>query len=325
MSLFEVPVRRLVSGKQDLVVVDGRASVAKALLLMQQFGVLSLPVLNDKFDSKDAESVPFSGIIDITDILMYVAFGNFSETSDAIPTAEQLSGEKLSFLTVNDVVGAALKLQVGMFYNGLFILKEEDSVKRALELSRGGVQRVLVDCGEGRYKVLSQMDILRFIATCDEDWVEEVSNKTLQSLSSIGRNDDFNELSTMKTTESALTGFRRMLRNKSDAVAVLNDDGKLVATLSPSDLRFLFERTGSLKDVLMSVVDFLADVHGTSSRKQLKVKETDEVRAAIFKCVLGKVHRVWVTGDDGKPKACLRIQDILDELYEASKSHRIHD
>lgn len=323
MSLFEVPVRRLVSGKQDLVVVEGKASVAKALLLMQQFGVLSLPVLNDKYDSKDVESVPFSGVIDITDILMYVAFGNFSETSQDTPTPEQLSGEKLSFVTVNDVVGAALKLQVGMFYNGLYILKQDETLQRAMELSRGGVQRVLVDFGEGRYKVLSQMDMLRFITTCDEDWVEEVSNKTVQSLAFASRTDEFNELSTMKTTESALTGFRRMLRNKSDAVAVLNDDGKLVATLSPSDLRFLFERTGSLKDVLMPVVEFLADVHGTSSRKQLKVKETDEVRAALYKCVLGKVHRVWVTGEDGKPKACLRIQDILDELHEVSRSHRI--
>jgi CBS domain-containing protein len=322
MSVFEVPVRRLVSGKQDLIVVDTKTSVAKALLLMQQYGVLSLPVMNDKFDTKDPESVPFSGVVDITDILMYVAFGNFNEATDKDPTPEQMSGEKLSFLTVSDVVGAALKLQTGLFYNGLFILKDTDTLKRALELSRGGVQRMLVDFGEGRYKVLSQMDILRYLSICDEDWVEDVSLKTIDGLSVVHRHDEYNELCTMKFNESALTGFRRMLRNKCDAVAVLNDDGKLIATLSPSDLRFLFERTGSLKDVLMPVTEFLADIHGTNSRKQLKVKTSDDVRAAVFKCVLGKVHRVWVVDEDSKPTACLRCQDILDELYDASRHIR---
>jgi len=292
-------------------------------LLMQQFGVLSLPVVNDKYDFKDPESAPFSGVVDITDILMFVAFGNFNEAPQTTPTPEQLSGEKMSFITVSDVVGAALQLQTGGFFNGVYLLKQNDSLNQALDLSRGGVQRVLVDFGGTQFKILSQMDILGYLSICDEEWMDDVFTRKIDSVTAIQRNDEFNELCTMKSSETALIGFRRMLRNKADAVAVLNDDGKLVATLSPSDLRFLFERTGSLKGVLLPVVDFLADIHGSVIRNQLKVKETDEIRMAVFKCVLGKVHRVWVVDEEGRPKACLRVQDILDELREAGRQSRI--
>jgi CBS domain-containing protein len=264
-------------------------------------------------------------VVDITDILMFVAFGNFNEVPlQSTPTPEQLSGEKMSFITVSDVVGAALQLQTGGFFSGVYLLKQQDTLNQALELSRGGVQRVLIDFGGTQFKILSQMDILGYLSICDEEWMEDVFTRKIESVTAIQRNDEFNELCTMQSSEAALTGFRRMLRNKADAVAVLNDDGKLVATLSPSDLRILFERTGSLKGVLLPVVDFLSDIHGSVIRNQLKVKETDEIRVAVFKCVLGKVHRVWVVDEEGRPKACLRVQDILDELREAGRQSRIN-
>jgi len=308
-----------------MVVVDTKTSLAKALLLMQQFGILSLPVVNEKYDFKDPESEPFSGVVDITDILMFVAFGNFNELQvKATPSPEQLSGEKMSYITVSDVVGAALQLQTGSFFTGVYVLKQTDTLNRALELSRGGVQRVMVDYGGNRFKLITQMDILGHLSICEDEWIENVFTRKIDTVAAMERNDEFNELCTMKSTESALTGFRRMLRNKADAVAVLDDDGKLVATLSPSDLRFLFERTGSLKGVLYPVIDFLADIHGTDTRKQLKVKESDDIRTAVYKCVMGKVHRVWVVDEEGRPKACLRVQDILDEIHQAGTQSRIH-
>jgi signal-transduction protein with cAMP-binding, CBS, and nucleotidyltransferase domain len=250
---------------------------------------------------------------------MYVAFGNFPETHDddqIKPTAEQLSGEKLSKVLVEDILGDALKMQTGMFYSGIYYVSEHESLEKFMSLSRGGVQRVVVRMDDQKLKILSQMDILGFLANFGDENIDRIAQMSIQEAEII-HNDSFNELCTIDQNKSALAGFRKMLRYRSDAVACVDENGKLTFTLSPSDLRFLFDYMGTLKQVFDPLKQFVVNVHGGIVRESIRVCMSDSVEKAMQSCLSGRVHRVWVVDDQDKPVACLRVQDIIDKFYSA--------
>jgi CBS domain-containing protein len=313
-------VGAVVRDKADVVSISGKSSAAQALLTMRQFGVLSLPVENE--ETKTREQNPFIGVLDITDLLMFVAFGNFPESTEENddqfqPTPEQLSGEKLSKILVDDILGDALKMQTGMYYSGVYYVSEQDSLEKVMGMSKGGVQRVIVKMENLKYKILSQMDILAYLAHSGEEVVQKVAKMSIQEAQII-RPDAFNELCTIDQNKTALAGFRKMLRYRSDAVACVDERGTLTFTLSPSDLRFLFDYMGTLKHVFDPLKEFVVNIHGGVMRESIRVGLTDSMEKAMQSCISNHVHRVWVVDEEDKPVACLRVQDIIDKFYSAT-------
>jgi hypothetical protein len=65
---------------------------------------------------------------------------------------------------------------------------------------------------------------------------------------------------TINWKERALDGFMKIQRNFISAVAIVDDDGKLIGTLSASDLRGIDGHR--LKLMLLPALDFLKEMGG---------------------------------------------------------------
>lgn len=76
----------LAKDKRDLIHVDSKASVQRALDLLVEHDILSVPVL-DAAENGDRQPL---GIVTIFDILSYIVFSAFPEAAEA-PTEEQMA------------------------------------------------------------------------------------------------------------------------------------------------------------------------------------------------------------------------------------------
>lgn len=113
---------------------------------------------------------------------------------------------------------------------------------------------------------------------------------------------------------SALVAFRLMFMHRKNAVAIVDEDGRLVCNLSTSDLRGLHR--GNIDTLLCPVYEFLE----TNSRErkggllpdQLRTAKPDATLDEIVKMILeSHVHHVWLTNDNDQPVGVVSITDIL--------------
>jgi len=315
--LETINLGQLVVSKQSLITVQSNCTLEEALSMLCQYHIQSLPIEDD---SKDKLDGPFLGVIDIMDIVMFVVFGNFSNIEDI--KSEQLQGVKLQSITVSDVIGVSDQLMAGMWSNGVYEFEQARSLSDALELLIAGVKRLLVKCGSGKspvdYKCLSQLDAISAIVLHANE-MKEICDMTVSDAGLL-ISDEFNELCCVGKSQSVLIGLRKMLINKADAVAVIDADGVLVATLSCSDVRFLYGKTHDLSALLRSIEEFHVEVHG-GMRNPVYVRTSSTILEALNNCYHGKMHRVWVVDDNLHPIGCIRIQDMLVKFSKLDYKH----
>jgi len=162
-----------------------------------------------------------------------------------------------------------------------------------------GVYRLLVQVAEEEFKILTQSDLIRFIAA---HW-EEFSFKEM----TVGEAFDEKRIHKITTNHTALRGFQIMRLQQVNALAITDEHGKLLGTLSGSDLRGLSH--DKVANVLLPVMDFLKSQHGGVIKAPLTCKKTDKVKAVMDKLIAEKVHRVWIT-NDVEPIGVVSLSDL---------------
>lgn len=309
MSLRNVTCADLTREKRELAFVQASDTVAHAMGVMATKGVQSLPVV---------EYGKFIGVLDVMDVLSYVVYGNFKY--DKTPAEEDLSGSKLEQHCVNDIVGINTELQSRIWNDGLTVVGGTESIADVLDKLCINNARVLVNLSSDsqfkpggpsaskNYRILSQSDVLKFISTSSALDVISVEALTVDQ-SHLLNNDQFNELCTVKGTVSTLDAFRRMISGNADAVAVVDNEEKLVDTLSASDLRTVFSKQNDLRSMLSPVADFIKTARNAAGA--VAVTKEDSIKKAIDLVVFHHIHRVWVVSEAGAPLGCIRIQDLL--------------
>jgi CBS domain-containing protein len=310
--LSSVPVGTLVSSKRQVVAVEENATLRDVLQTLGEYHILSVPV-------KGANG-EYSGVLDIRDLVAYVAYGNFHEGEYEF-TDDRLQGERLETVTAGDILGLANEIELGMFYDGLYVTEETENLYNALRLLSYGVQRVIVT-GERGDHCLSQTDVIRYLSVVDE-LMEGIGGQTVDNAGLL-REEEFNELCTVSSNEITLQAFRKLFSTKADAVAVVDsNNGRLVGTLSASDLRTMYLVSGgSLEKLLLPVSEFLDDIHGGAVRKPIVVKASDSVSKALNRAIAGEVHRLWVVDENFIPTACIRLQDIVTKFGPLDYKHK---
>lgn len=303
----------LVFDKPPVISIDHTVTLDKAINLLAEKHILSLPIRDDS--SCDSESGPYIGVIDILDILMVVSYGESKQTPPKTPD------EMLREITVEEAMGVADELIADFHYSSVFTLDRNQSLGTALNTLIGGVERALVKVSDSpaKFKVLSQLDALA--------WLHVNANRLAvcgETIADAGLDlpEAFNELCTVSVNTTALEGFRRMIQNKADAVAVVTPAGKLMSTLSPSDLRYLFQTNDKLGlDTLkLPIKDFLLTIHG-ALRKPVSITRSCSVRQAMSAMVACRIHRVWVVDEHNTPVGCVRVQDVLVKFSHLDYKH----
>jgi CBS domain-containing protein len=96
-------------------------------------------------------------------------------------------------------------------------------------------------------------------------------------------------------------------------LAVVDDKGKLVGNLSPSD--YAAVNFTNIDTLQFPVGRFLSDYKPTSL-KPITVPQTTSLYAALEAIVANHVHSLWVVDKEGKPTNSLSLTDIMRTLRD---------
>lgn len=291
--------------KKELFSINGKSTVQEALDELAKRKVLSLPL-------KD-HTGKFFGFISISDIVIALmfnpAFAKFGkEGVDKIEKKDIEAILKRSVLKnpVEDLVGISEESK------NFWAFDEKEKLTRVFEYFSQGVHRALVTRKNKPPCVISQSDAVKFIYS-KLDQEKNVGKLIEKPLSALGTLYNVRVLA-VKTTESALCGFRRLLQWKSfrdwnlAALPVVDEQGHVVANLSETDLRGTDE--GKLLDVLLPVMDYLTLIHG-KPRKPITATKDTKFSVAIKKLIDENVHRLWIVDKKNNPVGVLSLSDVI--------------
>lgn len=114
---------------------------------------------------------------------------------------------------------------------------------------------------------------------------------------------------------NTLTVFRQLFIYNLQAIALVDDEKRLVGTLSASDLRGLNKETLPLLDG--PLVYFMQKVKPSNIKKinegGIATKEYT-VDRAVRQMLLAGIHRVWLVDQNSVPNGCVSMSDVLAML-----------
>jgi len=285
-----LPSKAKRSELDELIYITDKTTLEQCLDLLVKKSILAVPVF-------DTEEKKFCGILDMYEIMSFIAFASWDPNVNDVNLQEFVSKTEME-QPAQDLLGTS-GVEASDNINSLWIQPATAGVKETIELMGKGVYRILVDIGNDKFKILTQSDLARFFL---EHW-EKFSFKD----AAVG--DTFKEKPVHKitSTQSALRGFQSIRLHEVNALAVIDDNGKLVGTLSGSDLRGLSH--DKVTNVMLPVAEFLKLQHQTST-VPVTCKSTDTIKSVVERLVAEKVHRVWMVDENQHPKGVISLSDI---------------
>ena len=274
--------KRNTLGFQSMICAHESTTVSAALSLLRKYAILSIPVYQH---AEDGGKI-FTGIITIFDLLGWTIFQSIfdeMESEKKYPFDSKQEFEQYLFTCdqENAYFNTCIKEIVGRSREsrGNWMMKSSDTVYSLVALlSQGGFHRALVideeqslisDLSSKDYEdpsistsgssivLLSQTDLLRYLwdfaGARLNTTVSHVNEMALQREAQPQK--DGSRVITCLSTVNALTAFRLLYIHRVHALAIVDDQGKLCANLSASDLRGI-ER-GNLESLMDNVLEFL--------------------------------------------------------------------
>lgn len=171
-----------------------------------------------------------------------------------------------------------------------------------------GTYRVPIINSKGRViRILSQMAMCELLAENLGYWEQE-AKFTLPS--------PFRTAKVVKVSSdsTALDAFSKIQNATVTGVAIIDEEGRLIADLTPADLK-------SLNHVALLLDPVTNFTEGTPIRQVLTIpqEQTDRVtlKKVVQKMVFTGAHRFYILDSGGKPSAALSITDVLKGFTSA--------
>lgn len=318
--LLATSVRGLLGKRRYVVTLSHSMTVGEALAELRQNDILSAPVTLSP-SAEDEDSGVFLGQIDLHTIL----HGVMKDAVDPATKKTLVNWEKLQALAQefsDRKLITVLGDDVSLEYSGSAHQTELTHTLQEVILSGflgGGadkhnvVHRVCIFNERGRISnIVTQSDIVQFIAK-HTDQLDGLDKKTLQELGIVSK-----PALTVDEDSSVLDAFHKMFEMKHSAFAVVNKDGKLVDSISETDLRGLdLSNIGHLNQ---NVRTFLRREHlkaaahkpeAESTVSPLACKESWHLDTVLHRLAATRVHRLWVVDDANTPIGVVSLTDIM--------------
>eukprot|EP00808_Paulinella_micropora_P002638 g38115.t1 len=298
------PHKKLIMCKSDTTLED-------ALALLDHYNIQSCPFEDAKHPKK------ILGVINVVDILTRIVFDKLFAKEDIkagdLTNVMKKQGNLLKSLTVTDARGLSLEGK------RTWVLAHGDDLTKALNYMASGVHRVLVALPkysdpnaklEESLGYISQKDVIRFLVKEKDECTMAVLNRPVSAVAKDG-------VMFVKTGTTALKTFQKMLlENEMSALPIVDQDGKIVDTVSVSDVRNL--RGAKVGNLLMPIEEFMKQAaidRLPDLRNMVKCKPTDKVEHVLSMLLHSKVHRAWVVDDDDKPVGAIGFTDIFRAIF----------
>ncbi|CAH1761579.1 8234_t:CDS:2 [Entrophospora sp. SA101] len=310
--------------KSRLIEIPTTATVEEAFDVLLAENILSVPVY--KYFKGRKQPIAIISVLDLVSfICLQPIFENKEDNND-----KNLNFENQYFLQkpVSEIVGLTSES------TNLTMCRPENSLVDLLELlTRKRIHRVLVSkqyCDGGDNEEISsspyfvsQTDVIRFLFNNNHKLGEildlpacKAANQTIKLLLSSSTTTSKNQKqelllsrpSSITIHDRALTAFKKIYQDGVSAVAVVNDDGSLVAEVSAADLRGL--NRDRLNDLKKPVIMFLKSSKGALI-KPLTCHRKFTLSQVMAGITLNKTHRAWFVDEDDIPIGVITLSDIL--------------
>ncbi|XP_010537999.1 PREDICTED: SNF1-related protein kinase regulatory subunit gamma-like PV42a [Tarenaya hassleriana] len=275
----------------------------------------------------------YIGMVTMLDILAHIAGDDDVESE--MGELDQKMGAQVS-----SIIGHCLE---GL---NLWTLNPNTSILEGMEVLSKGIHRALVPVESNAsssgvelvesascYKMLTQMDVLRFIK---DHHFQQLTSRSLADLAAI--NHSVYAITHKTTVFNAIKSMRRALLiavpivqapdlPEDDHKQLINGrQRKLVGTFSATDLRgcrldalqaWLPLTALEFTEKVPTVPLFAATTPETQARELVTCRADEPLSEAIEKVVTRHVHRVWVVGEQGSLQGLVSLTDIIRSIREA--------
>lgn len=288
--------------ERKVVFLEHNINVQDTLSILDDKRISSAPVVN-------VSEGKFLGIVDMFDIVtcMLGVLPEMKEGDD--PSAVEWAGEHFAKTTMGQVIEATNT------YEGFPIasnpVKRETFLPKVIELFWLGLHRLpVVNMENNIINVLTQSDLLAFMAQ-NMHLIGAIARKTLDECN-IGRVAP----QMARANEQTSVVVKRLHNKRITALPVVDDEGKIIANFSISDLKGITSK--NFKDLLLPVKAFLdkrssqeENFRCERSLHPLTVHRHDPLEETIYKMVATRVHRLWVVDDSNRPIGTVSTTDLM--------------
>jgi len=245
----------------------------------------------------------YVGLVDMLDVMGVTALGIKDENS-ILDYHELYNKFAFSVDTVGEIIAQSHRSR------NIVILDVGESIQSAMDVL-GENHRLLirtrdVNTGKNTFKLLSQMDIVKYLSKNIN-----LGSKGNMRLEQLGlANPLGSEVITVSKHTKATNAFNIIYREQIGAVAVVDDDGVLLANLSISDLMGISDQ--NIGNVMLPVLEFLQKTNGERPAVPVTCKATDHLEDILPKILTAHVHRLWVTNSAQKAIGVITLTDIIN-------------
>eukprot|EP01125_Pyxidicula_operculata_P020712 TRINITY_DN772_c0_g1_i1.p1 TRINITY_DN772_c0_g1~~TRINITY_DN772_c0_g1_i1.p1 ORF type:complete len:330 (+),score=79.13 TRINITY_DN772_c0_g1_i1:132-1121(+) len=273
-----------------LVEVKASDSVVTSFQKLIGAKILSVPIY-------DQERRKYIGFLDVLDILhFFLKELTESELSDGFDALK----ERFSKKKCKDIRNISES-------NAYRPVENSAPLNSAIDLMlQYHVRRVPIINSEGDLvSILTQSRLLQHLA-------EEVQKFSFCQSSVEELKLGYKTVTSVTSDTPVKDAYEMMLSQNISGVAVVDSNGKLVGSLSVTDLRVVGFNTDLLKKMLLSVGDFVAAVAANKQHSIYSITPDSKISSVVNLFQVNQLHRVFVVDpESGKPIGVISLNDLL--------------
>jgi len=279
--------------------LDHTASVQQVLDVMMLHNFAAVPIRSSQAGSED-----YFGVVTTLDIALALTKSPDGDSVLRSAAVNLMGTRNVLMLNGMDTLRTAIELLVTEGLHHLLVVGTDDksSLDQTTPLKTSDSSDV------SHVHMLAQSDVIR--AMNEEDaGLDQVLNLSLEDADIVKATPMY--VLSVKESTLAIDALRMLGCAVVSAVAIVDDDGKLVGSLSAADLRGLTESTVSWLHTL-PVMEFLQRQHGLV-RPPVTCDHKATLKTVVKFMTDNRTHRLWVT-DNGVPDGIVTMTDVLRML-----------
>jgi CBS domain-containing protein len=277
------------SANKQIIFADQNTSLNEACAILKKNHISSLPI----FDSANKS---FVGLVDCTDICLLIVFAYAQKTKE-VPSGNIYEEDLFKNVKIVDLLRIADEGKLGWTFS------PERNVEDTMEAFSKGIHRAVIHADDG-YHLLSQLDAIKFLYNSHK--YDSIFNTKLADLPRLFAFQP--PLVTIDRSTPAIEGFKKIGREHFGAVPVLDDKGRLIASLCATDLSGTDPTL--LHTLLLPTSVFLKIVHDNKIPPPLTASSDDTLADIVKKMIDTNEHRVWMLDGQGQLNGVITLSDV---------------
>jgi len=289
------------AGKKKVITLSTEDTVSHALQTLAKEGILSAPIVSSN-----------GIVIGVASVLHFLSYfvRHFSSEELRHQSFSELEAKRSHLL--HNKITEVPDLQA---LDTAHVIKEYQVILDAVKLmidNKDPARRVLVvDDNERLVTIITQSRMLEIIAGV-LDSLPDPAHRTLREV-----NLHKKDVACVKKDQPAADAFSLMREKKVSAVAVVDDDQRLVGAISASDFKMMGYEIKYLNLLGMSANEYVEVLRGSVDQEDLCVCQPEATISHTIKLMLKRgTHRVFVVDQQCRVKSVVSISDVMRALVD---------